>query len=62
MSGGEIFLIIVAIFVPLVIAIMVTLWTLQPAVIRAERAKRAKRRAARSAPPETTESPVEEQT
>lgn len=57
MSGGEIFLVIVAIFVPLVIAIMVTLWTLQPAVIRAERAKRAKRRAERKAAqelPQTT--------
>ena len=45
MSGGEILLIAAAILVPLVIAIAVTLWTLQPAVLRAERAKRSRRRA-----------------
>lgn len=45
MSGSEIFLVILAILVPLVIAIAVTLWTLQPAVIRNERAKRARKRA-----------------
>ena len=45
MSAGEILLIAAAILVPLVIAIAVTLWTLQPAVLRAERAKRSRRRA-----------------
>ena len=44
MSGGEILLLILAILVPLAIAIAVTLWTLQPAVIRNERAKRARKR------------------
>jgi len=39
----------VVILIPLIIAIAVTLWTLQPAVLRAERAKRARRRAARQA-------------
>jgi hypothetical protein len=43
-SGGEILLLILAILVPLAIAIAVTLWTLQPAVIRNERAKRARKR------------------
>jgi hypothetical protein len=60
-SGGEILLLIAAILVPLAIAIAVTLWTLQPAVLRAERAKRAKRRAARTAPPEPADTPVEDQ-
>jgi hypothetical protein len=44
-SGGEILLLILAILVPLAIAIVVTLWTLQPAVLRNERAKRARKRA-----------------
>jgi hypothetical protein len=47
-SLGEILLIAVVILVPLTIAIVVTLWTLQPAVLRAERAKRSKRRADRA--------------
>lgn len=45
MSAGEILLLILAILVPLAIAVAVTLWTLQPAVLRNERAKRARRRA-----------------
>ena len=45
MSTGEILLLILAVLVPLVIAVAVTLWTLQPAVLRNERAKRARRRA-----------------
>ena len=45
MSGSEILLLIAAILVPLVIAIAVTLWTLQPAVLRNERAKRSRKRA-----------------
>lgn len=53
MSGGEVLLVVAAIMVPLSIAIVVTLWTLQPAVIRAERAKRAKKRAQRAAEAET---------
>lgn len=48
MSGGEVLLVVAAILIPLLIAIAVTLWTLQPAVIRAERAKRARRRAERA--------------
>ena len=47
MSGSEIVLIAVAILVPLAIAIAVTLWTLQPAVLRAERARRSQKRASR---------------
>jgi hypothetical protein len=55
-SGGEILLVILAILVPLVIAIAVTLWTLQPAVIRNERAKRARKRSqASSRPVDTTD-------
>jgi hypothetical protein len=50
-SGGEILLLILAIFVPLVIAIAVTLWTLQPAVLRNERARRSRRREQASATP-----------
>jgi hypothetical protein len=42
-SGGELLLVAVAILVPLTIAVIVTLWTLQPAVLRNERAKRAPR-------------------
>jgi len=49
-SGGEVLLIALAILVPLGIAIAVTLWTLQPAVLRAERAKRSRRRVAPPAP------------
>lgn len=45
MSGSEILLVILAILIPLAIAIAVTIWTLQPAVLRNERAKRARRRA-----------------
>lgn len=55
MSGGEILLIALAILVPLVIAIAVTLWTLQPAVLRNERARRARTRQARSSPAHTGE-------
>ena len=51
MSGGEILLLILAIFVPLVIAVAVTLWTLQPAVLRNERAKRSRRRVQTAATP-----------
>ena len=50
MSGSEILLVAVAILVPLAIAIAVTLWTLQPAVLRNERAKRARERFAQSSP------------
>jgi Flp pilus assembly protein TadB len=49
-SGSEILLVAVAILVPLAIAIAVTLWTLQPAVLRNERAKRARKRFAQSSP------------
>jgi hypothetical protein len=44
LSVGELILIAMAILVPLAAAIAVTLWTLQPAVKRAERAKRARKR------------------
>ena len=44
MSTAEVLLLILAVLVPLAIAVAVTLWTLQPAVLRNERAKRAKRR------------------
>jgi hypothetical protein len=47
-SAGEILLIAAVILIPLAIAIAVTLWTLQPAVVRAERAKRAAKRRARA--------------
>ena len=47
MSTGEIILAVFAILIPLAIAIVVTLWTLQPAVLRAERAKRARKRQAK---------------
>ena len=50
MSGSEILLVALAILVPLVVAIVVTLWTLQPAVLRNERAKRARKRFAQSPP------------
>lgn len=61
MSGGEVILVMVAIMLPLAIAIAVTLWTLQPAVIRAERAKRAKRRAGRlHAQEDSAAAPAEE--
>ena len=50
MSGSEILLVAVAILVPLAIAIAVTLWTLQPAVLRNERAKRARKRFAHTPP------------
>jgi Flp pilus assembly protein TadB len=49
-SGSEILLVALAILVPLAIAIAVTLWTLQPAVLRNERAKRARKRFAQSPP------------
>ena len=48
MSTGEILLIAAVILIPLAIAIGVTLWTLQPAVLRAERAKRARKRQSRT--------------
>lgn len=51
MSGSEILLVALAILVPLAIAIAVTLWTLQPAVLRNERAKRARKRFAQAPPP-----------
>jgi hypothetical protein len=57
-SGGEILLLVLAILVPLAIAVAVTLWTLQPAVLRAERARRSKRRAERQTADETTEPPA----
>ena len=61
MSGSEIVLIAAAILVPLAIAIAVTLWTLQPAVLRAERARRSQKRAARikkaAAPDDAVSSP-----
>jgi hypothetical protein len=47
-SAGEILLIAAVILIPLAIAIAVTLWTLQPAVVRAERAKRSAKRRARA--------------
>ena len=50
-STGELFLIALAILVPLAVAIAVTLWTLQPAVKRAERAKRARKRISPPSPP-----------
>ena len=59
MSGGEILLVAIAILVPLTIAVIVTLWTLQPAVLRNERAKRA-RRANRSIPSAAPEPVAEE--
>ncbi len=58
MSGGEILLLVLAILVPLAIAVAVTLWTLQPAVLRAERARRSKRRAERQAAPDRDEPPA----
>jgi hypothetical protein len=58
-SGGEILLVAIAILVPLTIAVAVTLWTLQPAVLRNERAKRA-RRANRSVPAAGPEPVAEE--
>jgi len=45
MSAQDILLAVVVILIPLAIAVAVTLWTLQPAALRAERAKRSKRRA-----------------
>lgn len=51
MSGSEILLIAAVFLVPLAIAIAVTLWTLQPAVKRAERAKRARKRSVRPIAP-----------
>ena len=45
MSAQDILLAVVVILVPLSIAVAVTLWTLQPAALRAERANRSKRRA-----------------
>jgi hypothetical protein len=55
-TGGEILLLILAVLVPLAIAIAVTLWTLQPAVIRNERAKRARNRShSASRPADTTD-------
>lgn len=57
MSGGEVVLLVLAILVPLAIAVAVTLWTLQPAVLRAERARRSKRRAERSAAAEREDPP-----
>ena len=53
MSGSEILLVALAILVPLAIAIVVTLWTLQPAVLRNERAKRARKRFVQAPPQET---------
>jgi hypothetical protein len=58
-SSGEILLIAIAILVPLAIAVAVTLWTLQPAVLRNERAKRA-RRANRPIPSAAPEPVAEE--
>lgn len=55
MTAGEILLLLIVILVPLVIAVAVTIWTLQPAVLRNERAKRAQRRTSQAAesPPAT---------
>ena len=61
-SGSEILLIAVVILVPLLIAIAVTLWTLQPAVLRNERARRAQSRAARRTPAPTGEHQPDEPT
>ena len=44
MGGTEIVLVAAVVFVPLAIAIVVTLWTLEPAAQRAERAKRGRKR------------------
>ena len=54
MSTGEIVLAAFAILIPLAIAVVVTLWTLQPAVLRAERAKRARRRLEKQSPTRET--------
>lgn len=59
MSGSEILLVALAILVPLAIAVAVTLWTLQPAVLRNERAKRARKRFAQ-APPAPPRENIEE--
>jgi hypothetical protein len=56
-SGSEILLVALAILVPLAIAIAVTLWTLQPAVLRNERAKRARKRFAQAPPRKVAEEP-----
>jgi Flp pilus assembly protein TadB len=56
-SGSEILLVALAILVPLAIAIAVTLWTLQPAVVRNERAKRARKRFAQEPPRKAAEEP-----
>ena len=62
MSTGEILLVAVAILIPLIIAVVVTLWTLQPAVLRAERSKRSrKRRDTLSPAGETAEETTEPQ-
>ena len=56
MSGSEVLLIAAAILIPLTIAIAVTLWTLQPAVKRAERARRSRKPAPQPFPtPPNTE-------
>jgi hypothetical protein len=60
LSAGEFILIAAAILVPLAIAIAVTLWTLQPAVIRAERAKRSRTRSTASKPIKSVETRIEE--
>lgn len=49
MAAQDILLAAIVILVPLSIAVAVTLWTLQPAALRAERAKRSQRRAAERA-------------
>ncbi len=49
MSAQDIVLAVVVILVPLSIAVAVTLWTLQPAALRAERARRSQQRAAERA-------------
>ena len=59
-SGGELLLIGLAILIPLVLAIAVTLWTLQPAVRRAERARRARPRKRPPSPTSPTTNDADE--
>lgn len=58
-GGTEILLIAAVVLIPLVIAVAVTLWTLEPAAQRAERSKRGRKRAisAESAASSSAEAP-----
>ena len=44
MSGAQILLVAAVVVVPLAVAVVVTLWTLEPAAQRAERAKRGRKK------------------